>query len=153
MSNFDKIRKSTSFFKNYYSIESVRNNSFKAYKFIKTGVHGKYILLSSRAKFKRFLCLKFILVSLIKRFYFDFVLSNCPSDIVHYSVTSPVLRHFFHHLHKFNISTMIFLVGKKWCFSCFSNKFIISDITRIQIVKNYFSLFYKAYYKSFFVSS
>ena len=69
----------------------------------------------------------------------------------------PVLRHFFHrHLknfitfNKFNISTTFFLVRKKWWFNCFSNKLIISDITRAQIVKKYFSPFYKACYNSFF---
>ena len=51
MSNFDRITKSTLFFWSYYSIESVWHNSFKVYKFLKTGVHEKYILISSRGKF------------------------------------------------------------------------------------------------------
>ena len=65
-------------------MESIRHDSFKAYKFFKTGVHGKYILASSGAKCTRLLYLKLM-------FYFDFILSNCPSDIVHYFLTSPTL--------------------------------------------------------------
>ena len=86
MSNFDRIRKGTLFFKNCYSIESMRHNSFKANKFLKTGVHGKYRLVSSRAKFTIDLQLSTIDVDIINQecFYFDFVvLSNCPSDIIH----------------------------------------------------------------------
>ena len=30
-----------------------------------------------------------MLIWLIKSFYFDFVLSNCPSDIIHYFLTGP----------------------------------------------------------------
>ena len=51
LSNFDRIRKSTLIFLTYYSIESIKHNSFKAYKFLKTGVHGKYVLVSWRAEF------------------------------------------------------------------------------------------------------
>ena len=46
----------------YYSIEAIRHNDFKAYKFPKTGVHGKHILVSSRAKFTRLLYLKLMLI-------------------------------------------------------------------------------------------
>ena len=51
LSNFDRIKKSTLFFSNYYSIESIPHNSFKVHNFLKTGVHGKYILISLRGKF------------------------------------------------------------------------------------------------------
>ena len=46
-----ELKKSTIFFWIYYSIESIRHNSFNVYKFPKAGVHGKYILISSRDKF------------------------------------------------------------------------------------------------------
>ena len=87
--NFDRIKKGTLLFLSYSSIESIRNNSFKAYKFLNTRVHGKYILASSRARFTRLLYLKMTLIQLIKSFYFDFVLSYCPSDIIHYFLTVP----------------------------------------------------------------
>ena len=45
----------------YYSIESILHNSFKVCKFIKTEVHGKCILISSRGKFTRLLYQKLIL--------------------------------------------------------------------------------------------
>ena len=54
LSNFDRIRKSTLFLLSYYSIESIRHNSLKVYKFLKTGVHGKDVLVSSRTKFAIF---------------------------------------------------------------------------------------------------
>ena len=44
-------------FLSYYSIESIRDNSFKAYKFPKTGVHVKCKPVSSRTKFTRLLYL------------------------------------------------------------------------------------------------
>ena len=40
----------------------IRHNSDKAYKSLKTGVHGKYILGSSRAKFTRLLFLRLMLI-------------------------------------------------------------------------------------------
>ena len=65
---------------------------FKAYKFLKTGVHGKYILVFSIAKFTRLLYLKLMLIQLIKSFHFDSVLSNCLSDIIHYFLTGSTLE-------------------------------------------------------------
>ena len=76
-------------------MESMRHNSFKAEKFLKTGVHGKYILVSSRAKFTGLLYLKLMLIWLIKKFYFDLVLSICPSEIIHYFLTGPLLQKYF----------------------------------------------------------
>ena len=49
----------------------MRHNSFKANKFLK----------------QEFIELMLILI--INSFYFDFVLSNCSSDIIHYFLTSP----------------------------------------------------------------
>ena len=92
LSNFDRIRKSTQYFSSYYSIKSIQHNPYKVYKFLKTGVHGKYILIYSRAKFTRLLYLKLMLIWLIKSFYFDFLLSHCPSDIIHYFLTGPSLQ-------------------------------------------------------------
>ena len=63
----------------YYSIKSIQHNSFKVYKFLKTEVYTKYILISSTAKFTRLLYRKLIL---IKSFYFDFALWNWSSDII-----------------------------------------------------------------------
>ena len=40
----------------------MRHNSYKAYKFPKTGGHGKYILVSSKAMFTRLLYLKLTLI-------------------------------------------------------------------------------------------
>ena len=62
LGNSDRVWKDTLFFKSYYSIESVRHNFFKAYKFLKTGVHEKYILVSSKAMFTRLLYLKLMLI-------------------------------------------------------------------------------------------
>ena len=62
LSNFDKIRKSTLFLLNYYSVESIRHNSLKVYKFLKAGVDGKYALVTSRTKFTRLTYIKLILI-------------------------------------------------------------------------------------------
>ena len=51
MRNFDRIKKSALFFLSCYSIEFIRHISFKVYKFLKTGVYGKCLLISSRGKF------------------------------------------------------------------------------------------------------
>ena len=69
LSNFDRIRKSKLSFLGYYSIESICHNSFKACKFPKTGAHGKYILVSSRAKLTRLPYLKLMSIKLIKSFF------------------------------------------------------------------------------------
>ena len=65
-------------------------------------VYGKYILVSSRAKFTRLLCLKLMLIKLIKSLYFEFLLANCPSDIISYFLTGPgrgcQLQFFLRHL-------------------------------------------------------
>ena len=62
LTNFNRIRNSTQYFLSCYSIESIRHNSFKAYQFLKTEVHGKCILISSRTKFSRLLYLKLMLI-------------------------------------------------------------------------------------------
>ena len=65
------------------SIESIRLNSFKVYKFLKTGVHGKFILISSRGKVTWISLFKSDIDIINQEFFFDFVLWNCPSDIIH----------------------------------------------------------------------
>ena len=75
LSSFNRIKESTLF--SEAIIESIRHNSYKAYKFREAyEFYGKYILASSRAKLTKLLYLKLILIWLIKRLYFDFVLLN-----------------------------------------------------------------------------
>ena len=49
---------------------------------IYTSIFKSYVYLISLSKL--------ILIWLIKSFYFDFVLTNCPSDIIHYFLTDPL---------------------------------------------------------------
>ena len=77
LSNFDRVKKSRLFFWSCYSIEFIRHNSFKVYKFLKTGVHEKCILISSRGKFT-WTFLPKIIVGIIDQ---EFLFWLCPMKL------------------------------------------------------------------------
>ena len=63
-----------------------------------------------------------MLIYLIKNFYFDFLLSNCPSDIIHYFLTDPAPKYLSEFilntvsLMKEHIGQFVNLDYNLWCF-------------------------------------
>ena len=98
-----ELKKSTLYFWSYYSIEPIRYNSFKVYKFLKTGVHEKCMLINSKEKFIRLSYLKLILIQLINRLHCGFGLWKCLSDVINLLLSTNVLLFdvFFILLHHF----------------------------------------------------